>query len=131
MVALTVFVGVPFGVGALPGSSSRASRASKASAGAFEKCPFRSNARQDTDAHEHPEEMTGEVLRWHGARGCALRLTGLDAFKKERLDADKHACDDLPKSRAMRRDFQGRVHQHAAPVLAIAQRPAQDLVEEG
>lgn len=65
---------------------------------AVQQRTFRSNAREDTDAHEYPEKMLGEALRGHGACDCAISLTSLDTFEKEPLDTDQDAGNDLRNS---------------------------------
>jgi hypothetical protein len=68
-----------------------------------------------------------------GKRSCdrAISLSGLDPTEKELLDPDEDGGDDPLEARVIRRDVERRVHKHTAFMLAVVERSADDLVEEG
>ena len=89
--------------------------------GALEQCPFRPDPRQYAHTHEHAKEMMGEIMCRYGRRDRAVRLTCLDAFKEKPLNAAKYRGDDLLELRIVGRNFQSRVHEQTALVIAIGQ----------
>jgi hypothetical protein len=65
-------------------------------------------------------------------RSCnrAISLPSLDATEKELLDPDEDGGDDTLETRVIRRDVERRVHEHAAFMLVVVERPPDDLGEE-
>src|SRR5260370_18145155 len=58
-------------------------------------------------------------------------LTGRHAAAKEGLHLNENLGDDALKLSIVRRDFERRIHQHAALALQVAQGSLDDLIEEG
>src|SRR4051812_28380809 len=68
----------------------------------LEQGPLRAHTREDTNPHQHAEEVLRKGFRRKGPPDRAGGLAGPDAFQEKCLDADKNFGNELAKGRIMR-----------------------------
>jgi hypothetical protein len=85
---------------------------------------------EDPKSEQNSQQMAGQVVSGlHGGDRAALLSSG-DAAAEERFDLCQTLRHHLAEIRIVRRDFERRVHDHAALPVRIAQGLLHNLVEE-
>ena len=97
----------------------------------FQQRPLWADSCEDAYPHQDAQQVPGKGLCRERSCDRAISLPGLDTTEKELLDSDEDGGEDPLKARVIRRDVERRIHKHAAFMLAVVERSADDLGEEG